>query len=151
MPTPKPALKYFWGALLISALTICLSSPVSADTAIVARLTDFSGIVIVRSQGSWEAEPLKGLPLYSGDKVVTRVGQATVVFEDGAIMKIADNSNVGIEETEEKKSYVSRARAVKRRIRLMLGRFFFKTGTSKRKTVLETPTAVCGLRGTAGT
>ena len=44
-------------------------------------------------------------------------------------------------------------KTVKRRLRLILGKLSFKTGKSKnkRETIFETPTAVCAIRGTAGT
>jgi hypothetical protein len=82
----------------------------------------------------------------SSDKVVTQLGRATIVFNDGLVIKVANNSNLLIKEQVEKKT-------VKRRLRLILGKLSFKTGKSKdkRETIFETPTAVCAIRGTAGT
>lgn len=118
----------------------------------IARLTEFSGTVMIRSQGSWGVQPQVGLLLYSRDRLVTRGdSKATVTFNDGAVMAISSNSNLMIQEQEETKGFFKRYQVTKRRIRLLLGKLNFSTGRSKVQTQLETPTAVCGLRGTAGT
>ncbi|RJR44985.1 MAG: hypothetical protein C4576_12535 [Desulfobacteraceae bacterium] len=111
----------------------------------VARLSEFTGVVIIQSQGDWGAKPEKDLPLYSTDKVVTRTGTAVVTFNDGAVVHIRANSNLLIEEQET-------AGSATRNLRLLIGKLLFKTGVgSKAQTNLQTPTAVVGLRGTAGT
>ena len=58
----------------------------------IATLTDFSGTVLIKSRGEWGVEPTENLPLYSQDKVVTRVGIATITFTDGAVLEIKSNS-----------------------------------------------------------
>jgi len=114
--------------LLTCALIFALATPVLSGEEPVGKLTDFSGAVIIKSKGS------------------TQLGKATIVFNDGLVIKVANNSNLLIKEQVEKKT-------VKRRLRLILGKLSFKTGKSKnkRETIFETPTAVCAIRGTAGT
>ncbi|MEW6666388.1 MAG: FecR domain-containing protein [Thermodesulfobacteriota bacterium] len=130
-----------FAALLVAGLGC---SPAFASDQPVAHLTDFTGIVVIQSQGNWGVKPEKGFPLYSNDKVVTRIGTALVTFKDGATVEIKTNSNLLIEEQEQ-------AGSVTRNLRLLLGKLLFKTGVgSKTQTKLQTPTAVCGLRGTAG-
>jgi hypothetical protein len=123
----------------------------SADRSI-ARLTDFSGTVMIKSQGSWGVEPEEGLPLYSDDKVVTKIGIATVTFNDGAVIEINPNSNLLIQESEEEEGGVGEKIAgLKRQLRLFLGKMSFKTSRSSGiKTSLTTSTMICGLRGTEG-
>jgi hypothetical protein len=70
----------------------------SAERAI-AKLTSFSGTVLIKSQGEWGVQPQKDLPLYSDDKVVTKIGVATITFNDGAVMDIKANSNLLVKET----------------------------------------------------
>jgi len=136
--------------LLTSVFIILSSTPVFSATKSVARLTDFSGLVLIKSQGSWSLKPKKGFPLYPQDKVVTRVGKAVITFNDGAVMEVKANSNLLIDEKEEEEGLVKKVKVLKRRIRLLQGKMLFRTGKSKVKTDLQTSTVVCGLRGTAG-
>ena len=137
----KPSL---FGLLALVALLHLAGSHAFASEPL-AQLTEFSGTVIVQSRGDWGVKPEKGLALYSNDKVVTRTGTAVVTFNDGAVVEIKANTNLLIEEQE-------KTGAVTRNLRLLLGKVLFKTGkASGTKTNLQTPTAVCGLRGTAGT
>lgn len=148
---PSKLLMTLGFAMIVFGLVMVPAGAALAKAKQVATLSSYSGKVIIRSQGSWGVKPQNGLPLYSGDKVVTRIGNATLSFDDGAVIRIANNSNLTVEEVEEKKGFFTRTRSVKRRLRLLLGKLRFATGrNATAKTVLETPTAVCGLRGTAG-
>jgi len=91
------------------------------------------------------------LPLYSSDKVVTKLGSARITFNDGAVLQVENNSNLLIDQSVEEKGLFKKVKTVKRTLRLMLGKLFVKTGKSKSNlhTALQTPTAICGLRGTA--
>jgi hypothetical protein len=113
----------------------------------IARLAEFSGTVLISSQGSWGVKPAKDLPLYSMDKVVTRVGNATIVFHDGGTLDVKNNSNVLIQEREAESGLV---KTIERRILLFLGKLNFKTGKSNVETRFETTRAVIGIRGTEG-
>lgn len=126
-----------------------LVSPIPAysQEKAIARLADFSGTVLINTHGSWEVKPAKNLPLYSTDKVVTRIGTATIVFDDGAVLNVKSNSNLLIEEREKTEGIVTR---IQRRILLFLGKLNFKTGKAKIETRFETTRAVIGIRGTAG-
>jgi hypothetical protein len=140
-------------ASVLAAVIIVFMMPAAAMAADapVATLTAFSGKVAIRSQGSWGVKAQTGLPLYNGDKIVTRVGSAVLSFPDGAVMEIGPNSNLEVREVQEEQGWFKKTRFVKRKLRLMLGKLIFRTGAgSATRTVLETPTAVCGLRGTGG-
>ena len=113
----------------------------------IARLAEFSGTVLISSQGSWGVKPAKDLPLYSTDKVVTRIGNATIIFHDGGTLDVKNNSNVLIQEREAETGLV---KTIERRILLFLGKLNFKTGKSNVETRFETTRAVIGIRGTAG-
>jgi len=141
----------FLAILLLSISLTLLSMPAFSANKVIARLTDFSGTVLVKSQGSWGIELKKGIPLYSDDKVATRTGTATITFTDGAVMELKGNSNLRMMEQEEEKGFFKKVKVVKRRLRLLLGKMIFKIGRSNTSTSLETATMVCGLRGTAGT
>lgn len=127
--------------------TIFFPFPAYSQENPIARLTDFSGTVLISSHGSWSVKPVKSLLLYSMDKVVTRIGNATIIFNDGAILNVKSNSNLLIQEREKTKGFI---KSVERRILLFLGKLNFKTGKAKIETRFETTRAVIGIRGTAG-
>jgi len=135
--------------LLLFLVSIIFFIPASAfsQEKPIARLADFSGTVLIKSQDSWGVKPVKNLPLYSMDKLVTRIGNATIVFNDGATVTITNNSNLLINEREKKKGLVT---IIERHIMLFLGKLNFKTGKSNVETRFETTRAVIGIRGTAG-
>lgn len=141
----------FFLVLFIASLLIILSVPVFSAGDPVGRLSAFSGVVLIKSQGEWGVEPTIGLPLYSNDKVVTKIGLAAITFSDGAVLELKNNSNLLIYEQEKKEGFLRKTQVVQRRLRLLLGKMMFKSGTSKTNNILETSTMVCGLRGTAGT
>jgi hypothetical protein len=116
----------------------------------VAVLTELSGTVLINSRGSWGVKPEVNLPLYSGDRVVTRVGSAKVLFSDGAVLDVQKNSNLIIDEREKTRGIAQKVNFIERRVLLFLGKMNFKTGKSNIETRFETTKAVIGIRGTAG-
>jgi len=139
--------QFFFAVFIQSWIVFCAASAFCAGDP-VARLTDFSGTVLIRSQGSWDVEAKKNLPLYPSDKVVTQMGEATITFRDGAVILVKQNSNLRIEEREEEGGILKSMSKIKRRIRLLLGKMTFSSGKGEAETTFETPTAVCGIRGT---
>jgi len=134
----------------IPSLIIFFCTPMAYADNAIAKLTNFSGTVLIKSHRAWGVEPKLNLPLYSQDKVVTRVGSATITFNDGATLEIKNNSNILIEEREKEKGLTIKVKAIERRVLLFLGKLMFKTGKEKVETRFETATAVIGIRGTAG-
>ncbi len=129
---------------------LVLSSPLHAEEDPVAVLAEFTGTILINSRGSWGVKPEVNLPLYSGDRVVTRVGVAKVLFSDGAILDVKNNSNLIIEEREQTRGIEKKINYIERRVLLFLGKMNFKTGKSNIETRFETTKAVIGIRGTAG-
>lgn len=137
---------------IFAVITLAVPGYCAEQGKAIAKLTSFSGTVLIKSQGEWGVEPEEGMPLYSDDKIVTRMGIATITFDDGAVMDIKANSNLLIRETEDSTGLAGSIGAVKRRLRLLVGKMLFRSGKDTRtSTTLETTTMVCGLRGTAGT
>jgi predicted RNA-binding protein Jag len=132
-----------FSSIFIPGLAISQEQP-------IARLADFSGTILINSQGNWGLKPVKDLPLYSMDKVVTRVGSATIIFNDGAVLEVKSNSNLLIQEIEKDEGVLKKIKTVERKIMLFLGKLHFKTGEAKIETRFETTKAVIGIRGTAG-
>lgn len=98
----------------------------------------------------WEVKQV-GQVLFAGDRVQTRDGEVQITFDDGAILKVRPFTNIVIEEREEKTGWwIFKKKNPVRRITNFVGKLWFKSGVSKRKNFLQTPTAVCGLRGSDG-
>ena len=136
-----------------SIIVLCalfFSSPAYGEEKPIAHLTDFTGTVLINSRGEWGMKPEKNFPLFSMDKIVTRVGTAVITFADGAVIEIKDNSNLLINEMEKEEGLVKKVKIVQRRILLFIGKMFFKTGTGQVQTQFETEKTVIGIRGTAG-
>ena len=146
----SPVKSLLAGFSILFLFSIFLPAPACCHGEPIARLTNFTGIVLINSRGEWAVKPVKNLPLYSQDKVVTRIGAATITFSDGATLDIKNNSNLLIQERETEKGLVKKVKTVHRRILLFLGKMFFKTGTGQVQTQFETDKTVIGIRGTAG-
>jgi hypothetical protein len=73
-----------------------------------------------------------------------------ITFNDGALMSIRPYTNTMIQETQEETGwFLFKAKDLVRRITCQVGNLWFKSGASVGKNYLQSPTAVCGLRGSA--
>ncbi len=114
----------------------------------IARISGFEGEVIVLSDTRIIKVTQSGVPLNKGDRIQTKQGKAEIIFDDGAVMKLNSFTNAMIQERKEKEGwFVFGTKKAARRITCFVGKLWFKSGSSKTKTYLQTPSAVCGLRG----
>ncbi len=159
MSRPRIRCYRFWLAILsvlVAFTLIAASSTVRAqeNTVLskeVATVTSFVGEVLVRNRMVWARVEKVGHPLFTGDKVVTKRGRAEVTFADGSLLRLGMDSNIQIAEKEQVKGLVFRRRWIKRTIRVALGKLYFSIRPTPGKgTLIQTPTMVAGLRGTAG-
>ena len=127
--------QWLWIIFFTCVLIPLTSSQAFSSEDPIGVLSDFSGDVIIKSKGSWGVQPRLNLPLYSSDKVVTKLGSARITFNDGAVIKVQNNSNLRIHQSVEEKGLFKKVKTVKRTLRLMLGKLFVKTGKSKTQTV----------------
>ena len=117
----------------------------------IARVASFKGQVLIQSGTALVPVKRVGQFLYAGDRIQTKKGQVQVTFNDGAIIKVSPYTNTLIQEREEKRGFwVFKSKKTVRRITAFVGKLWFKSGASKRKNYLQTPTAVCGIRGSDG-
>ena len=125
-----------------------LSMPLSHAAKPVASVTGYKGEVYIVSGPDTTRITEVGQPLMSGDFIQTKGGNVQITFSDGALMKITPWANLRITEREEKSGwFVFKTKKAARRLTCFVGKFWFKSGGSGRKNYLQTPTAVCGLRG----
>jgi hypothetical protein len=117
----------------------------------IAQISGFEGEVIVQSGTEIFRLSQSGLRLDDGDRIQTGQGEVQILFNDGAVMKIRPFTNTMIQEREEKSGFqIFKTKREVRRITCFVGKLWFKSGASKRKIYLQTPNAVCELRGSEG-
>lgn len=135
---------------MISAGVLFLVPQVYAATP-VAKIWSFDGEVILQTDTKTLRITQVDTPLNNGDRIQTKDGEAQVVFADGALLKLRPFTNTMIQEREEESGWwIFKAKKAVRRLTCFVGKFWFKSGASKTKNYLQTPTAVCGLRGSSG-
>jgi len=144
-------IKYMFMCLFFAVLIGCFFQISPADAAKnIARVSAFDGEVIVISDSTISRVQNIGHVLNQGDRVQTKGGAAEVTFDDGAILKIRPYTSLMIQERQEKRGwFVFKTKKAVRRITVFVGKLWFKSGKSKRKNYLQSPTAVCGVRGSA--
>ena len=117
----------------------------------VAQISGYKGEVIIQSDTKIFRVTKIGLTLKDGDRIQTKQGEVRIIFNDGAVMKIRPFTNTMIQERKEKSGlWIFKTRRAVRRITCFVGKLWFKSGVSNRRNYLQTPTAVCGVRGSDG-
>ncbi len=139
--------------LILTLLALgCFFVVPDVDAALVAKITSYQGDVTVLSGADRSVMSVSqvGHALTPGDIVQTGQGRATATFNDGATLEVSPFSSSMIQEYEESTGFWPfKTKNAVRRITVFVGKLFFKSGASKRKNFLQTPTAVCALRGTS--
>jgi len=117
----------------------------------IAQISSFEGEVIVQSGTRIFRLVQSGLILVDGDRIQTGQGEAQILFNDGAEIKIRPFTHIMIQERDEKTGFqIFKTRKEVRRITCFVGKLRFKSGDSKIGNYLQTPNAVCELRGSEG-
>ena len=131
---------------------VFLNSQVYAQKQPIASVSFFTGDVFMKSGFDILRVAQIGQVLYDGDMIQTKDGEVHITFNDGALMKIQPFTNTMIQEREEKSGFwLFKTKKLVRRMTVFVGKFWFKSGVSKRKNFVQTPTAVCGIRGSTVT
>jgi len=140
MKNLKTVLCYIF--IAISFLTY--ASTVHAISA-VATLKRYSGDVKIQ-RSSRLMSGRTGLVLKDADVVITALkAKATILFRDGSEIRLFQNTKFVIEKSEE--SAGSR-RGFFNRFKLKIGSFWGKFAKGRQKTIISTPSATCGIKGT---
>jgi len=143
----NPKIKILFICLILLGIFSLTSQGYAAKP--IAKVSSFKGDVVVLSDVKIFTVTRIGQALMEGDRIQTKEGRAQITFNDGAVMKVRPFTSVRIEEREEKSGWwVFKTKKAVRRVTVFVGKLWFKTGASKRKNYLQTPTAVCGIRGT---
>jgi hypothetical protein len=135
---------------MLLSLGIFLLFPASSAAAPIAKVSQFSGEVLVVTGDQISRVTTVGQSINDGDAVQTKNGEAQITFNDGALMTIRPFTSTVIQEAEEQRGwFLFKTKDLVRRITCQVGNLWFKSGASARKNYLQSPTAVCGLRGSA--
>jgi len=131
----------FWivliGWLTVPATTMAIEA--------VASINQVIGTTQVE-RGRTTLAARKGLILYDQDIIVTGPSsRATLLFRDGSIIRLFPNTRFLIERSVESQTG---SRQFINNIFLKLGSFWGKFTQKSQQTVLHTPTATCGIKGT---
>jgi hypothetical protein len=137
----------FLAALIAGALVF--TAPAMASQ--VAKVTSFDGDVVILQGKQVTKVTRMGQAVMAGDRIQTQQGTVQITFEDGAVMKVNEFTTAMVQEREEESGFAFwKKKETVRRITAFVGKLWFKSGASEKKNFLQTPTAVCGLRGTDG-
>jgi hypothetical protein len=142
----------FKTALILTFLCLGVFAVAASTNAAtpIAKITQFKGEVLIVSGEQLSKVNSVGQPINDGDTVQTKNGEVQITFNDGALMTIRPYTSTVIQEAEEQSGwFLFKAKDLVRRITCQVGNLWFKSGASGRKNYLQSPTAVCGLRGSA--
>ncbi|OGL47128.1 MAG: hypothetical protein A2161_07325 [Candidatus Schekmanbacteria bacterium RBG_13_48_7] len=107
---------------------------------VLANLHEYRGEVKVTS-GDNEKEVVLKMELFNNDVVLTKNGEAEVLFLDGSIVKLRPNTELRIVDSPENKE---------RDVKLSFGRLWFRIQEGSKPTKFSGPTSVAAIRGTEG-
>ena len=142
------ASKRVLAGLLGSALILGTVSPVLAAQ-VIGKIASFKGDVLILSGNTISKVTKVGQAVHEGDRIQTKQGNAEVKTTDGATLTVTPFSHAMIEERPETKGMLFwKKKQDVRRVTCIVGKLGFKSGKSKKKNYVQTPTAVCALRGT---
>lgn len=144
------------------AMFVCLSvtallcpSPLLAVQDI-ASFTDLKGEVRIKSsfraKGKWLRVKKAGVTLYNGDEIRTIAGSAEITFDDGSIMKVAENTSLKLEERPTKRKLFGfiDTSFMNRNIKVSFGKLWANIKQARGKwTSFESKVAVAGIKGTS--
>lgn len=136
---------------VLLAVFLCMAAGVWAAEDI-GKVTKVDGKAKLLSGESIQDITKDGVLVKSADKIQTEDGSVEVQFNDGATLKVKPFSTIAVDEkTEEKGVLFFKTRQDTRRVTATVGKAHFQSGEgSGKKNYLQTPTAVCALRGTDG-
>jgi hypothetical protein len=139
------------GFTIVLAFFLVVSGGASHAFAAIAKISQFTGEVIIQSGEELKRVAAPGVSLNDGDRVQTKQGDAEILFNDGAVMKVSPFSNAMVQEMQEQSGFwIFKTQVATRRITCIIGKLFFQSGVSGKKNYLQTPTAVAGIRGSVG-
>ena len=145
----------FIALFLLSVVT--LLCPYKSDAAQeVASFTSVKGEVRIKSDArasdKWLRVKKTGVTLFSGDEIRTLAGTAEITFDDGSVMKVAEDTSFKLEElpTNRKLFGFVDTSFMNRNIKVGFGKLWANIKKARgRWTSFESKVAVAGIKGTS--
>jgi len=115
----------------------------------IGKVEKFQGIARILSGDKVTDVTAIGQVVLSGDKIQTEQGEVEVKYNDGADLKVKPFSVISTVEKKETKGIFFKTTEDARRITAYVGNARFKSAgeAGTKKNYLQSPTAVCALRG----
>ena len=140
-------MKDFLVSLVVLSATLLFSLS-SVQAAPIGTVTSFKGDVVIQKGATFIPVQQIGQAVDTGDRIQTRDSEVEVTFNDGAVLKLRPFSNASVDERDEESGFwVFKSKKPVRRLNVFIGKMRFKSGSSHRENILQTPTSVCALRG----
>ncbi len=131
--------------LVAAAFMLMIPQSLHAINAVASIKASIGDVKISRQNRQISGR--KGLVLNDGDIVTTeKNSKVTILFRDGSLIRLYQNTKFVIEQSVENKSA---HRGFLNRFRLSLGSLWGKFSKNRQRTVIKTPTATCGIKGTS--
>lgn len=132
--------------IMMMILAVLLILPSFAEASI-GRISSYKGDVLVQSGDTVTKVAAVGHQVKTGDFLLTQNGEAQVTFTDGGVVKVNPKSKIMITERPEQSGTFFKKTSMARRITVFVGKLWFKSGQSRTNNFLQSPTVVCGIRG----
>ncbi|MBT3226634.1 MAG: FecR domain-containing protein [Deltaproteobacteria bacterium] len=131
--------------VFIAAVLLVFPQSLSAINAVASIKASLGDVKVIRENRTITGR--KGLVLNDGDIVTTeKNARTTILFRDGSLIRLYQNTRFTIEQSVENKSA---HRGFLNRFKLSLGSLWGKFTKNRQRTVIKTPTATCGIKGTS--
>ncbi len=138
--------------ILILSLAIFLYAPAGFALDVVAtikeiKIKDKSGYVdVIKKKDNKKVSGIPGMILNDKDWIKTGgKSKVTIEFRDGSVIRLFQHTEFLIERSKESEKG---SRRFLHNFKLKLGSFWGKFTKKRQKTVIRTPTATCGIKGT---
>lgn len=117
----------------------------------IGKVEKYQGIARILSGDKVSEITAVGQAVSSGDKIQTEQGEVEIKLNDGAEIKVKPFSVVSTVEKQETKGVFFKTTEDARRVTAHVGKAYFKSAgpAGTKKNYLQTPTAVCALRGSS--
>lgn len=131
--------------LIATAVLLVAPQALYAINAVASIKASIGDVKVSRDNKSISGR--KGLILNDGDTIITeKNAKATILFRDGSIIRLYQNTQFVIEQSVENDSA---HRGFFNRFKLSVGSLWGKFSKNRQRTLISTPTATCGIKGTS--
>ncbi|NQU62838.1 MAG: FecR domain-containing protein [SAR324 cluster bacterium] len=131
--------------IFITAILLVFPQALSAINAVASISASVGEVKVIRQNRTITGR--KGLVLNDGDIVTTeKSAKVSILFRDGSIIRLYQNTRFVIEQSVEN---ASSHRGFLNMFKLSVGSLWGKFTKNRQKTVIKTPTATCGIKGTS--